>query len=579
MDKAHKATDKRLEAMERELAAIYREAQKGISDKAAAYFDQFIKQDEKKRKLVADGKLSEDEYLQWRKNKILYSKRFVTLQGQITGELARVNQTAAAYINDQLPDVYALNYNYVGKGVQRAVKGYSFTLIDANTVKRLATKTDGLLPKRKVDVPKDKLWNAKKMRTQVLQGILQGESMDKIADRMQTVTDMNGVSAIRNARTMVTGAENAGRIDMMHKAATDGVIMRKRWIATTDSRTRDWHRDLDGKEVDMDEPFHNDFGDIMFPGDPTADGANVYNCRCALGYRVVGFGNAQVQEAMTEKQVQEQPISRKPEEYTDSASVDKRLAELQREIGTSADFNRWVEIEKEQTALAERKNFLLQQESKARAQETQRRIYEKDYFATKGIGSGYAVDLDGLDEQSMLDVEKAMDSIFGKFPVLKNKFSGISVVDDLPEGAMASCGRSFGEVSLSRSYFGKNSKISAAWQRCVESGLHPSGTSSYSAIVHEFGHSIDHLLTRKGNIFDPKYIGKDATASTVIKKSVFKKLGISDGDVSSGLSSYATMNDREFVAEAFAEYVTSPTPRPIAVAVGEEIEKMLGGLF
>ena len=227
--------------------------------------------------------------MQWRKNKILYSKRFVTLQGQITGELARVNQTAAAYINDQLPDVYALNYNYVGKGVQRAVKGYSFTLIDANTVKRLATKTDGLLPKRKVDVPKDKLWNAKKMRTQVLQGILQGESMDKIADRLQTVTDMNGVSAIRNARTMVTGAENAGRIDMMHKAATDGVIMRKRWIATTDSRTRDWHRDLDGKEVDMDEPFQNDLGDIMFPGDPTADGANVYNCRCTLGYRVVGF--------------------------------------------------------------------------------------------------------------------------------------------------------------------------------------------------------------------------------------------------------------------------------------------------
>ena len=300
MDKAHKATDKRLEVMERELAAIYREAQKGISDKAAAYFEQFIKLDEKKKALVADGKLSEDEYLQWRKNKILYSKRFVTLQGQITGELARVNQTAAAYINDQLPDVYALNYNYVGKGVQRAVKGYSFTLIDANTVKRLATKTDGLLPERKVDVPKDKLWNAKKMRSQVLQGILQGESMDKIADRMQTVTDMNGVSAIRNARTMVTGAENAGRIDMMHKAATDGVIMRKRWIATTDSRTRDWHRDLDGKEVDMDEPFQNDFGDIMFPGDPTADGANVYNCRCTLGYKVVGFEKVQVQEVMEE---------------------------------------------------------------------------------------------------------------------------------------------------------------------------------------------------------------------------------------------------------------------------------------
>ena len=303
MDKAHKATDELLEAMEHELAAIYREAQKGISDKAEAYFEQFQRLDEKKRKLVADGKLSEDEYLKWRKNKILYSNRFVTLQGQITAELARVNETAAAYINDQLPDVYALNYNYVGKGVQRAVKGYSFTLIDANTVKRLATKTDSLLPKRKVDVPKDKLWNAKKMRAQVLQGILQGESMGKIADRMQTVTDMNGVSAIRNARTMVTGAENAGRIDMMHRAAADGVIMRKRWISSNQpGRTRDWHMPgaFKSLEVDIDEPFQNDFGDIMFPGDPTADGANVYNCRCALGYRVVGFKKAQVEKAMEE---------------------------------------------------------------------------------------------------------------------------------------------------------------------------------------------------------------------------------------------------------------------------------------
>ena len=364
MDKAHKATDKRLEVMERELAAIYREAQKDISDKAAAYFDQFIKQDEKKKALVADGKLSEDEYLQWRKNKILYSKRFVTLQGQITGELARVNQTAAAYINDQLPDVYALNYNYVGKGVQRAVKGYSFTLIDANTVKRLATKTDRLLPKRKVDVPKDKLWNAKNMRAQVLQGILQGESIPDISKRVfgeimkksktEGLTDKemgallkrNREAAVRSARTMVTGAENAGRIDMMHKAATDGVIMRKRWIATTDSRTRDWHRDLDGVEVDMDEPFQNDFGDIMFPGDPTADGANVYNCRCTLGYRVVGFGNAQVQEAMAEKQVeatQPQLWENLPDNVTDRATeIDKLLTE---ETGKKSVFNGKVVVD------------------------------------------------------------------------------------------------------------------------------------------------------------------------------------------------------------------------------------------
>ena len=578
-DKAHEATDRRLERMEKRIARIYRTASKEVGEKAKSFFDEFTAEDEKRAKLVAEGKMSKTAYHLWRRQNIMQTERFIQLQEVLTQSLANANKTALSYINGELPAVYSLNYNAIGEGIRQAVNGYSFTLLDASTVKRLTAENPQLLPEKKLDIPKDKKWNRKLIKSQVLQGIVQGDTIPQISKRMEHVVGMNANSAVRNARTMVTNAENGGRMDMMHKAATDGVIMRKRWIATTDSRTRDWHRDLDGKEADMDEPFQNDFGDIMFPGDPTADGANVYSCRCTLGYRVVGFGNAQVQEAMAEKQVQEQPISRKPEEYTDSASVDKRLAELQKEMGTSTDFNRWVEIEKEQSELADRKKLLLKQESEARAKETQRRIYEKDYFATKGIGSGYAVDLDGIDEQSMLDVEKAMDSIFGKFPVLKNKFSGISVVDDLPEGAMASCGRSFGEVSLSRSYFGKNSKVSDAWKRCVESGFHPIGTSSYSAIVHEFGHSVDHLITRKGNIFDPKYIGKDATASTAIKKSVYKKLGISDGDVASGLSSYATMNDKEFVAEAFAEYVTSPTPRPIAVAVGEEIKKMLGGLF
>ena len=64
-----------------------------------------------------------------------------------------------------------------------------------------------------------------------------------------------------------------------------GVVVKKKWLATMDKRTRDVHRDeLNGVEVDVDEPFHTSLGDIMFPGDPNADPANVYNCRCTLVY-------------------------------------------------------------------------------------------------------------------------------------------------------------------------------------------------------------------------------------------------------------------------------------------------------
>jgi SPP1 gp7 family putative phage head morphogenesis protein len=587
-DTAHRLTDEKLEEMEKRLSAIYSRAEKEIQKTADDYFSKFAKQDEAKRKLLEQGKITEDEYKKWCKGKVLYGKRFTEMKKQCAKQLLNVNQTALAYVNGELPEVYAVNYNALAGSVD-GVGGYSFTLVDADTVRNLAVTDTSLLPYKEIDPKKDIPWNMKKINAETLQGILQGESMDKIAKRLRNVQEMNKTQAIRSARTIVTGAENKGRQDSYARAEADGIILQKEWIATNDNRTRHAHSHLDGVIVDQDKPFETVLwlsknkrmpDKIMFPGDPSAHPANVYNCRCTLVAKVNGFKKVQVQKAMAEKQeqMQEQTI-KKPEDYTDSASVDKRLAELEKQMEESLDPNEWFRIGTEEEALRKRKEVLLRQESRARAQETQRRIYEKDYFATKGMGKGYAVDLDGLDEKSMLDVERAMDSVFEKFPSLKNKFSGISVVDDLPEGAMAACGRSFGEVSLSRSYFGKNSNISAAWQRCVESGLHPSGTSSYAAIVHEFGHSVDHIITRKGDMFDPKYIGKDATASTVIKKRVYKKLGISDGDVASGLSSYATMNDKEFVAEAFAEYVTSPTPRPIAGAVGEEIEKMLGGLF
>ena len=78
-------------------------------------------------------------------------------------------------------------------------------------------------------------------------------------------------------------------MDSYQRATESGIIIKREWIATSDSRTRDWHAELDGQLADVDEPFENSIGLIMYPGDPSADGANVYNCRCTLGAKVVGF--------------------------------------------------------------------------------------------------------------------------------------------------------------------------------------------------------------------------------------------------------------------------------------------------
>ena len=287
-DKSHLKTDEMLEEMEKRLSAIYSRASKEIQKTADEYFAKFKKQDEAKRKLLEQGKIAEDEYKKWRKNKLMYGKQFTAMKEQCAKQLLNVNQTALAYVNGKLPEVYAINYNALESAVD-GVGGYSFTLVDADAVKLLATTDTSLLPYKKLDPKKDIPWNMKKINAEVLQGILQGESVDKIAERLMNVLKINRDAAIRAARTLVTGAENKGRQDSYARAEADGIILQKEWLATNDSRTRHEHIELDGQIVAQDKPFHNAIGAIMFPGDPTADGANVYNCRCSMRAVVKGF--------------------------------------------------------------------------------------------------------------------------------------------------------------------------------------------------------------------------------------------------------------------------------------------------
>ena len=287
-DKSHRDTDDKLEEMEKRLSAIYSEAEGDIQRKANEYFAKFEKADAEKRKLVKAGKMTEAEYTSWRQGKIMYGKRFTAMKEDIAKQLLNVNQTATAYINGELPEVYALNYNALADTVD-GVGGYSFTLVDRDTVKHLATTDKSLLPFRELDPTKDIPWNMKKINSQVLQGIIQGESIPNISKRIMNVQEMNKDAAIRSARTIVTGAENKGRQDSYERVTEDGIVLKREWIATSDSRTRDWHAELDGQMADVDEYFENAIGLIKYPGDPSADGANVYNCRCTIAAKVIGF--------------------------------------------------------------------------------------------------------------------------------------------------------------------------------------------------------------------------------------------------------------------------------------------------
>lgn len=295
MDKGHLTTDKLLLTMEKKLTAIYSRANKEVSEKMAEYLAGLKDKESKLQEAIKGAKSAEERkkaeaaYKSFMENATFKSAHYNELAKSMAENLKNVNKTAMAYVNGQLPEVYALNYNAVGGDISGKVKGYSFDLVDAPTVKTLATKDKTLLPYKTVDGKKDVRWNTKAVNSEILQGILQGESIPDISKRLTHVTEMNLASAIRNARTSTTSAENRGRMDSFHRAEDMGIRIVKVWMATNDERTREEHLELDGQEREIDEPFENSLGEIMYPGDPDADPANVYNCRCTMVTRVLGF--------------------------------------------------------------------------------------------------------------------------------------------------------------------------------------------------------------------------------------------------------------------------------------------------
>ena len=289
-DPAHALADKELEEIEKRIEEIYKRANKEIEEKARKYFKRFAELDKEKRALVESGEMTEEAYKKWKQGKIMTGKHWETLKRQTAERMNQANNMAAEYANKRLPSVYASNYNQIAAGINDQVRGrINFELVNENTVRNIATKDKTLLPYKKVNGVKDVRWNTQKVNSEILQGILQGDSVADLSKRLRKVTAMNEASAVRNARTSVTSAENKGRIDMLHDAEDAGVRTKKVWLSVHDKRTRDAHLALSGVEADPDEPFDSMLGPIQYPGDVNADPANLYNCRCTMTYKVIGF--------------------------------------------------------------------------------------------------------------------------------------------------------------------------------------------------------------------------------------------------------------------------------------------------
>ena len=227
------------------------------------------------KKRLETGKITVEEYQDWLTEKLLIGQHQRNRLEKLSEILTETDHHADNLTRESLPEIYMLNNNYT---VSRISKHYhtdlNFLIFNEDAVRLLIEENPDLLPKTKTH---NKRYNLKKINSTIALGIVNGESIDEIAQRVGKIADTNRISATRTAATMVTTAQNAGRMNGYRRCQQMGMTIKHRWVSATDKHTRASHIAINGQIIAIGENFSNG---LEYPGDPGGAPEEVYNCRC-----------------------------------------------------------------------------------------------------------------------------------------------------------------------------------------------------------------------------------------------------------------------------------------------------------
>lgn len=543
-----------LTKLERELSRQYATAKKEMKQKLKDFEKKFAAADAKQRDLLTKGLITPQQYKDWRQGQILHNQWFKDMISVYAKDQSTVNQRAAEIINKALPNSFAESKNFATYEIEKKLNiNTNYTLYSKDAVAKLAKDKPKLLPKAKVNIPKDKKWNERKMRSAVMQGILQGETIPQISNRLANVTDMNRTSALRNARTMVGSAENMGQLDAFERANDLGINVQKTWLATLDDRVRDSHAELDGETVPVDEPFSNG---LMCPKDPEGEPAEVYNCRCRMIAQIKGF---------------ERDVSDLSMRNTDHFPY-KSYEDWKNAHGTPLA---------DKAAIAATTATLTIRESLDKCTtptEVQELMAEQEWFYVEGdwYDGNKLIDLTKADLDGAKDIYRGYEKVFEKYPQLIGKMAPPKVGKLNDPTTMAQCIFGFGRggITCSTKYYGNYELLKRTYARNIGLGFHPIGTSQDAVVVHELGHAIDDMLTNLYHLNS----GKNKSVSSELRAKVARSTGVKVRDFRKEVSDYAAKDAHEWFAECFSEYMTSNNPRKVAKEFGKMLDEIMRGV-
>lgn len=294
LDANQRRNAEQLRDLESRLRNCYDEAYNGVKEKLDNFLEGFYSDDLAMLERVNAGLITQDEYIRWRTNKILRTRQMNAQIDSLAHDMLHVDTIAVDMLNGELPDVYCNSYAFgVFRGTESAaIAGQpvnsTFALYNADALRILQTENPDLIPwdEPRIDSAVDLAWNRQRIQAAVTQGILQGDSIRELSQRLLPVVNSDRVAATRTARTAYTSVQNQARVDATNRVRQSGIEMDNVWCSVLQANTRDTHLMLHDTLPNSEGLFGEGIlprGHLLrFPGDPLGQPEQVYNCQCCL---------------------------------------------------------------------------------------------------------------------------------------------------------------------------------------------------------------------------------------------------------------------------------------------------------
>ena len=413
-------------------------------------------------------------------------------------------------------------------------------------------------------------------------GLMNGDRYTTMAKRIAEHLDGDYKKAIRIARTEAHRVREAGNsdaavnVDKELQGGTTGMRLVKTWRSMKDERVRPqqrrktgkgWkttyskgpanHMKMDGQVRLADEPFDMGHHNLtaMAPGQSGNAGDDI-NCRCYASYTMMS--DAEYYAKTGKHFPGNERAARPAPEFKPAKTIEEAESFMQSNLNADATVNYkganlQIANEWNRGMQDNLERFPELKDSIRFVGSCQNREKEKINVYFDEVLESYKLRNPHIKNESVLYpyVTKHIEKYYVK-KIPGNVYAQSSFSAKAPYNKLNG-------VTFNNTWSHK--RFMDGVKADVASGFHPVGTDTIRSILdHEIGHQIDDMLSLKTN---PDIVAIWNRGEKAIE---------------SGLSRYSVKNSnpepiREMIAEGWAEYCNNPAPRPIAMEIGQIIER------